>query len=940
VWLWRASSSLLAPVLVIGLLATPALADDAPAAGDAVLSNTLGSGEPIVGTDISSLGGQQYHQNNQRNVWWNEDKRRWDGILPTASPPAANPSAWWLWQGLDTEPTPSRVMESATARTPDALWDADERLLYVFFSRGNSGTSKFRRYRYDPMTDRYDEDSVSGGVNAPTRLRGGKRVTIVKSPNGYLWAGVNSGESNEILVSRSTDGGDTWPEPVRIKATDISGEGHWVTFTQDGTTRVGFAATEDGAAPGGEARVHFLHLDEDEADWTDPTRWTDETSQLPGWEGDERADDELSAVVFEDRVFVTIETEPLGDARSNRRPQLIVFERHAGGGWAKHVILRYLKFADDAKRPVITVDASARLLIVSAGSTQRTHADLWYAPIDSLDGRDERWSKLRVFEVGDSHTESIYTTRMPLPRYPVVAGANLPVLIDDRGDAKRMWRQVVRSDGGGGDPDDPNRPPVIDAVTIDQPEPRTDDTLTVTVTASDPDGDPLSFSYRWVKDGTVLEGRTASTLELSEAGNGDKGDRIAVQVTASDGRASSEPVTSDEVTVVNSPPVFDQDLPDRASRVGESVSFSAVASDPDGDPLTYTASGLPPEVAIDPATGAIAGTITQDAEGQYRVSVTVSDGTAEVVDSFTWSITLAPVPQAPADLTAAASSTEVVLRWVDSSEPDLVGYHVYRAAETTGPYNRLSPTPVTAATYTDATAPAGASFYRVTAVHTGGVESAPAEVAVADRIVLRSVSEGTVRDGRTLSIPPPAGTAVDDVLVATIAVNGTGTITAPAAWTLIREDTNGSDMRQATYHRVATSSEPSSYAFTLSANSSATGVALSYVGVDTSSPVDVADGRANPSSTSLTAPALTTTGPNRLLTGTFSVASNANNGVEPPPEMVERADVFQGQGPRKIALEAADEIVPAAGVTGPRTATTSRPGANVGHLVALRPSGR
>ena len=42
---------------------------------------------------------------------------------------------------------------------------------------------------------------------------------------------------------------------------------------------------------------------------------------------------------------------------------------------------------------------------------------------------------------------------------------------------------------------------------------------------------------------------------------------------------------------------------------GDPVSLAPVASDPDGDTLTWSASGLPPGLSIDPAGGVISGTL-------------------------------------------------------------------------------------------------------------------------------------------------------------------------------------------------------------------------------------------------------------------------------------------------------------------------------------------
>ena len=177
--------------------------------------------------------------------------------------------------------------------------------------------------------------------------------------------------------------------------------------------------------------------------------------------------------------------------------------------------------------------------------------------------------------------------------------------------------------------DGSNIPPAVDSVVVDQPSPGTVDTLTVTVEASDPDGDSgaLTFEYQWLANGADIVGATGDSLDLSVAGNGDKGDAISVRVTASDGVDTSAPLTSGDVTVANTPPVFDADLDDRTDAEGVGVDFSAGAGDLDGDPLVYSATGLPPGVGIDPASGQITGTIDAGAASgsPYMVEITVAD---------------------------------------------------------------------------------------------------------------------------------------------------------------------------------------------------------------------------------------------------------------------------------------------------------------------------
>jgi hypothetical protein len=94
----------------------------------------------------------------------------------------------------------------------------------------------------------------------------------------------------------------------------------------------------------------------------------------------------------------------------------------------------------------------------------------------------------------------------------------------------------------------------------------------------------------------------------------------------------------------NRPPAFDQVLPDRTDTEGDAVSFSAAATDPDGDPLTYGATGLPAGVSID-ANGLVSGTLASGSAGDHSPIITVSDGrggNAQV--DFTWTVTPAGTP--------------------------------------------------------------------------------------------------------------------------------------------------------------------------------------------------------------------------------------------------------------------------------------------------------
>ena len=173
----------------------------------------------------------------------------------------------------------------------------------------------------------------------------------------------------------------------------------------------------------------------------------------------------------------------------------------------------------------------------------------------------------------------------------------------------------------------------------------TDDTLTAQVASHDANGDTLTTSYQWTRNGTDIAGATSSTLDLATAGNGDRGDLIRVRVSVDDGNATSAPLTSDPVTIVNSAPVFSTDLQNRSDTVADVVSLDADATDADADALTYSATGLPAGITIAPATGVISGTLAAGSTGTHNVTVTVSDAGSSDTDAFTW--TVSPPANAP-----------------------------------------------------------------------------------------------------------------------------------------------------------------------------------------------------------------------------------------------------------------------------------------------------
>ncbi|HEY7709535.1 MAG TPA: putative Ig domain-containing protein, partial [Candidatus Entotheonella sp.] len=152
--------------------------------------------------------------------------------------------------------------------------------------------------------------------------------------------------------------------------------------------------------------------------------------------------------------------------------------------------------------------------------------------------------------------------------------------------------------------------------------------------ASDPDGDPLVFSATGLPPALTINASTgliSGTLTQTAAA----GSPYTVRVTVSDGTASSS--LDFTLTLTNPVPMITSPG-NQSSTEGAPVRLQLEASDPDGDPLVFSAAGLPPDLTINPSTGLISGTIgAMAANGSpYMVIAEVSDGANSSQIRFTW----------------------------------------------------------------------------------------------------------------------------------------------------------------------------------------------------------------------------------------------------------------------------------------------------------------
>src|SRR6186997_3448337 len=100
---------------------------------------------------------------------------------------------------------------------------------------------------------------------------------------------------------------------------------------------------------------------------------------------------------------------------------------------------------------------------------------------------------------------------------------------------------------------------------------------------ADGDNDVIALAYQWTRNGADVVGATTQTLDLSVAGNGDKGDVIRVRITPSDGTVNGAVQTSSALTIANSAPSATVALTPSSPDTNALVTATATRADSDGD---------------------------------------------------------------------------------------------------------------------------------------------------------------------------------------------------------------------------------------------------------------------------------------------------------------------------------------------------------------------
>ncbi|ODC02259.1 hypothetical protein BFW38_00590 [Terasakiispira papahanaumokuakeensis] len=165
---------------------------------------------------------------------------------------------------------------------------------------------------------------------------------------------------------------------------------------------------------------------------------------------------------------------------------------------------------------------------------------------------------------------------------------------------------------------------------------------------TDPDGDTLTLSISGLPSGLTFDPETRTLSGTPEAEGS-----ITITITATDtvGASTSREITLEVLQGNQAPSTGDADIMLPNAEIGKAYQYQIPIDalvDPEGDPLTWSLSGLPEGFSFDPATRTITGMPSEEATFNLTLTAT-DDSNASGSRTLTLVVTLPPAdPALPA----------------------------------------------------------------------------------------------------------------------------------------------------------------------------------------------------------------------------------------------------------------------------------------------------
>ena len=319
----------------------------------------------------------------------------------------------------------------------------------------------------------------------------------------------------------------------------------------------------------------------------------------------------------------------------------------------------------------------------------------------------------------------------------------------------------------------------------------------------DPNPEPEVIGYRvfvGTQPGVYDSHADVGNVTTYNVGAVQAGQRYCFAVAAFYAGPTLGTKSADVCTDENQPPTL-VSPGNQSSAVGTALTLTLKGSDPEGLPITYSATGLPAGLTLNTNTGFISGTPTT--VGTSNVTVTASDGTLSTSQAFTWTRTSASAPAAARLLRPSGTIATKTPTFEWESVATVTSYRLWvDDASTTDPKIQLDLTPAQAGCTTTGavchfspgvTLTAGRGSWSVRTTNPSGVGpwSGALDFVVADAnapvvTILAPTNASTFTSSAT-SVAL-SGTASDDAGISMVTwtnnLGGSGTATGTSSWSV------------------------------------------------------------------------------------------------------------------------------------------------------------